>query len=326
VTEPGQACPVCGFPDPAHDWNAHEREVVEFDRRDVMPPGARGATSMLARSSSRGGARVRWLAVHSTEGIMRAADLRDWQAWPGSSHASADATGTLLEPDDGFVPYERAAWTLRNGNPVSENLELCALARWTRAEWLARPALLEACAVWLARRSRATGVPLRKLTVEQVAAGWAGVIDHDDYTDATGDGTHWDVGASFPWDLVIPRARAILDPPAPTPEGFLMALDDDEQREALALLRDLHYGLRRPLIGGVTASTALREIRTGVAGLVERHPAPVGLTAPADPGEAVEGVVPWTDEAVGLLGETLARELTVAQQRALVDAIAEHRS
>jgi hypothetical protein len=39
----------------------------------------------------------------------------------------------------------------------------------------------------------------------------AGVIDHGDYTDATGDGTHWDVGDGFPWDVLLPRADAILN-------------------------------------------------------------------------------------------------------------------
>jgi hypothetical protein len=329
MTEPGQACPVCGLPDPEHDWDEHDRQAqgVEWNPDEAAPEGARTAVNMLTRSSSRGGRRVRWLAVHSTEGIMRARDLRDWASWPGSSHASADADGVLLEPDDGFVPYERAAWTLRNGNPVSENIELCAFARWTRAQWLDRPALLEQCARWLAKRSRATGVPLVKLTVAQVRVGAAGVIDHDDYTDATGDGTHWDVGESFPWDLVIPRARAILNPPAPpTPEGFLMALTDKQQERALELLEDLHYGLRRPVVNGVTLSAAMRDVQNRVARMDDETPGTAPLTAPADPGDAGEVLVPWTDEAVALLGETLARELTVEQQRALVDAIAEHRS
>lgn len=217
MTEPGQPCSVCGRPDPEHDWDVHEAQEADYQ---PAPEGARQAANMLARSSSRGGATVRWLAVHSTEGIMRAHDLRDWAAWPGSSHASADASGVLLTPADGFVPYERAAWTLRNGNPVSENIELCALARWSRGEWLARPALLEACARWLAGRSKARGIPLRKLTVAQVRTGQAGVIDHDDYTDATGDGGHWDVGEQFPWDVVMARAIALATPPQPVqPSG-----------------------------------------------------------------------------------------------------------
>ena len=70
------------------------------------------------KSSSRNGAVVRVLALHTTEGIMRARDLRDWKSWPGSSHAANDETGVLMGPADGFVPYDRAAWTLRNGNPI----------------------------------------------------------------------------------------------------------------------------------------------------------------------------------------------------------------
>jgi hypothetical protein len=165
------------------------------------------------KSSSRNGATVRVLAVHTTEGAMTVGDLRAFFDRPnakGSSHASADSSGNLAEgAADGFVPYDRSAWTLRNGNPWSENLELCAHAGWTRSQWLSRPRLLEACALWLARRSKARGIPLVKLTVAQLRLGQRGVIDHDDYSDATGDGLHWDVGENFPWDVVIPRAVAL---------------------------------------------------------------------------------------------------------------------
>jgi hypothetical protein len=162
------------------------------------------------QSNSRGGATVRVACVHTTEGVLTVAALREFFNRPGatgSSHAGADADGVLAEgADGGFVPYDQAAWTLRNGNPWSDNLELCGFAAWTRAQWLARPKLLEACAQWLAGRNRARGIPLVKLTVDQLRAQMRGVIDHDDYTDATGDGTHWDVGESFPWDVVMPRA------------------------------------------------------------------------------------------------------------------------
>lgn len=209
---PGQLCPVCGVPDPDHDWDVHDAQPATAGLY-----GAGALPDMLRRSSTRGGQTVRVLAVHSTEGIMRAADLRAWAGWTGSSHAAADAAGALLTPAHGFVPYHLASWTLRSGNPWSENIELCALARYTRAEWLARPQLLEACAQWLADRAVARGIPLQKLTTAQYRAGMWGVIDHDDHTDAYADGTHWDVGESFPWDVVIPRARALAAGPVPTP-------------------------------------------------------------------------------------------------------------
>jgi hypothetical protein len=324
VTLPGDPCFVCGVPDPGHDWGEHDRQAAgvrwvgpEPVRVRIGAPAGeelRGLPDMLRRSSSRGGAQVRWLAVHSTEGIMRAADLRAWSSWPGSSHASADQYGNLLEPDDGFVPYDRSAWTLRDGNPVSENIELCAFARWTRAEWLERPQLLELCAVWLARRYRAHGgrIPLRKLTVQQVAAGWAGVIDHDDYTDATGDGNHWDVGEQFPWDVVIPRARTLagLD----EPEGFMAGLSDSEQSEALTILRDLQYGLRRPVVNGLSLSGAMRDVHNRVRALSADQPVPV--TATGDLEDAP--VAPWSDEQVDMLAEQLEAELSPQQVQQLL--------
>jgi hypothetical protein len=200
-------------------------------------------------SSSRNGSRVIWLAVHTTEGIMRAVDLRAWATWPGSSHASSDETGVLLTPADGFVPYDRAAWTLRNGNAVSDNIEQCGWARWTRAEWLARPLLLDATARWLAERSTARGIPLVHLSLADVKARRPGVIGHADYTYATGDGTHTDPGPNYPWDVVLGRANAYAN--GQTPEGGLVMDADvakqfDELRRLLALAVGVQIGNRAP--------------------------------------------------------------------------------
>lgn len=315
MTQPGQSCPVCGVPDPEHDWDRHDQLAAGVVWTGLELEDRRTAAAMLARSSSRGGAKVRWLAVHSTEGIMRARDLLAWSSWPGSSHASADRDGVLLTPADGFVPYDRAAWTLRDGNPVSENIELCALASWTREQWLARPKLLDACARWLADRARATSIPLRKLTVAQVDAGWAGVIDHDDYTDATGDGTHWDVGEQFPWDVVIPAAQHYLNPPKPTPEPEDPDVAFTEQHARL--LEDLHYGLRRPVINGVSLSAAIRDVQQRVARLDDQDPDGPTLTAAAAP----EDPPPWDTESLQLLADTLHAELTLEQRQELAEQL-----
>lgn len=177
-------------------------------------------------SSSRNGAKVIWLAVHTTEGIMRAVDLRAWKTWPGSSHASSDETGVLLTPAEGFVPYERMAWTLRNANPISENIEQCGWSRWTRAEWLSRPDLLDATARWLGERSKARGIPLRRLSDAEIRAHKPGVLGHGDYSRATGDGTHSDPGPNYPWDVVLAKAQAYASGAHPD-EELDMAISDD---------------------------------------------------------------------------------------------------
>lgn len=238
MTDPNRPCPVCGVQAPAHDWDVHERRTVVWEPpAETTAPDLRAAGTMLARSDTRGTVRVRVLAVHTTEGILRAADLRAWASWPGSSHACADADGQLLTPAEGFVPYERAAWTLRSGNPWSENIELCGFARWTAAEWLNRPRLLDGCARWLAARSLARGIPLVRLTPAQYRAGGSGVIDHYTHTVGYSDGTHTDAGPGFPWDAVLGMARDYAA--TTTGRGALMALTDAEQKELLAHVRQL---------------------------------------------------------------------------------------
>lgn len=192
-------------------------------------------------SESRGGAKVVWLAVHTTEGIMRATALRDWTTWSGSSHASSDETGALLTPADGFVPYDQAAWTLRNGNHISENIEQCGWAHWTRDEWLSRPQLLEATAAWLAERSAVRGIPLVRLSAADIRAHKPGVLGHGDYSVATGDGDHSDPGPNYPWDDVLSRAQRIAagGPASTNPGGFLMALNDQQQAEVYNWLHDI---------------------------------------------------------------------------------------
>lgn len=182
----------------------------------------------VMNSESRGGATVIWLAVHTTEGIMRARDLLAWTSWPGSSHASNDETGVLLGPEAGFVPYNLASWTLRAGNPFSDNLEQCGWARWSRAEWLSRPLLLGTTAQWIAARHAARPwIPITKLSPAEVGAGKAGVIGHVDYTVGTGDGSHTDPGPGYPWDVVIEKARDLafgIPKPGPTAEETEMFL------------------------------------------------------------------------------------------------------
>jgi len=184
-------------------------------------------------SESRNGAKVVWLAVHTTEGIMRAVDLRAWATWPGSSHAANDETGVLLAGSgDGFVDYSLAAWTLRAANHYSENLEQCGWARWTRAEWLSRPKLLDTTACWLADRSKARGIPLRRLTDDEIRRKVPGVLGHGDYSRATGDGTHTDPGPNYPWDVVLAQANAYAN-------GDDMPITDDDARKiAQAVLNE----------------------------------------------------------------------------------------
>jgi N-acetylmuramoyl-L-alanine amidase-like protein len=180
----------------------------------------------VVNSSSRSGRQVIWVVIHTAEGIRKASDLKAYfeRSKDSSSHAVADDS-TLL---DNLVPYDRAAWTLRNGNPRSDNLELCGFASWSRAEWLTHQGMLNAAARWIKSRCQARGIPIRKIGGAAVSRGESGVIGHTDYTQGTDDGSHWDPGPGFPWDVVM--ARASGGAPAPEPARGVIHREDQSMQ------------------------------------------------------------------------------------------------
>jgi hypothetical protein len=163
---------------------------------------------MALASSSRNGARIIWVALHTAEGSRRRSDLYNFfdTVRSGSSHGAVDGTGL----DDGWVPDDRAAWTLLNGNPVSLNLEMCGFARWSRAQWLSEGTvdgvvsprqMVRNAAEWARRKCERYGIPKVHIGADGVAARRAGIIMHRDYTYGAGDGDHTDIGHNFPWDV-----------------------------------------------------------------------------------------------------------------------------
>lgn len=163
--------------------------------------------------SARGSTPVRLVVVHTAEGARTKESLGKYFQGnvDASSHVGIDAGGI-----ESYVDYSRASWTLLNGNPISDNAELCAFARWTPKQWMstspvdgcANPkAILDNTAAWIRSRCLERGIPIRKLTPAQVDQGMAGVIGHADWTySAVGQGDHTDPGPNFPWDYVIARA------------------------------------------------------------------------------------------------------------------------
>ncbi|HEU0089586.1 MAG TPA: hypothetical protein VFQ77_18400 [Pseudonocardiaceae bacterium] len=170
--------------------------------------------------SSRLGERVRLVVIHTSEGARDVDVLGAYLNRPGvnaSYHAAVDD-----ERFETYVDYANACWALRNGNQESDNLCLCGFAGWSRAEWLRHPRMLELTAAWIAQRCLARRLPVVLLTAAEVGAAMrndahpGGVCDHHRYTQGTGDGTHWDVGPSFPFDTVMSRAAQLagIRPPA----------------------------------------------------------------------------------------------------------------
>lgn len=167
--------------------------------------------------SSRGGARVTTIVLHTAQGALTYPSLGNFFASSSagvSSHAGIDDTpGTIGV----YVRRGDKAWTASNANPWSIQAELCAFAEWSTEEWHRHPVMLENTAAWVAEEAAAFGIPLVILDdAEAQNPHVAGVTQHADL--GSMGGGHWDCGGGFPIDYVLDLARGGGRPPEPEPE------------------------------------------------------------------------------------------------------------
>jgi hypothetical protein len=165
--------------------------------------------------SSRGGAKVRLIVLHTAEGALTIEALGNFFASPASqvsSHVGIDdKPGTIGE----YVKRENKAWTSANANPVAVQAELCAFASWSTSEWNKHPNMLSNCANWIAEEAKKYGIPITKLTPAQAQGTGIGVCQHVDL--GSWGGGHHDCGSGFPYDDVLSMARGGAPSPSPEP-------------------------------------------------------------------------------------------------------------
>src|SRR5215469_2206581 len=118
--------------------------------------------------SSRGGAGVRLIVLHTAEGATTIESLGNFFASSSSgvsSHVGIDdKAGTIGE----YVKRGSKAWTAADFNPVAVQAELCGFAKWGRDVWKNQHAtMLDNAARWIAEESKAFGVPIVKLSSSQ---------------------------------------------------------------------------------------------------------------------------------------------------------------
>jgi hypothetical protein len=180
-------------------------QAVERFGRSAGPLARRAFPS--PNYSSRSGATVRLIVLHTAEGATTIEELGSFFANPASgvsSHVGIDdKQGVVGE----YVRRDYKAWTAANANPVAVQAELCAFAGWSSGQWQQHSVMLENCARWLAEEAAYFDVPVVKLTAAQAQGSGRGVCQHVDLG-AYGGG-HWDCGGSFPIDQVIARAKEL---------------------------------------------------------------------------------------------------------------------
>ena len=156
-------------------------------------------------SSSR--ARSRLLVVHTSEGATTFRSLGNFLAQSSSGvsyHVGFDDTTSAQVGE--YVQPPCKSWSAHSANNEGEHGCCCtpsgASSGWSRADWLARPRMLDACAAWLREEGARYGIPVVKIGPDQIRAGGAGVCGHGDCVQAGLGGSHTDPGANFPWDYV----------------------------------------------------------------------------------------------------------------------------
>jgi hypothetical protein len=167
--------------------------------------------------SSRGGAGVRLIVLHTAEGARTIESLGGWFAQSSSqvsSHVGADDKPNTVGE---YVHRPDKAWTQSSYNPVAVSIEMCAFAAWSTAEWHQHPNILANCAKWIAEEAAHYGLPITRLSDAQAQGSGRGVCDH--YSLGPGGGGHSDVGPGFPWEEVLELARAGGEPLPPPAEA-----------------------------------------------------------------------------------------------------------
>jgi hypothetical protein len=156
--------------------------------------------------SSRGGATVRLIVLHTAEGARTIEELGNFFANSSSqvsSHVGADDKTNIVGE---YVKRNNKAWTAANANPYAVQIELCGLASWTKSQWKnEHQTMLENCAKWIAEEAAKFGIPITKLSPAQAQGSGRGVCQHKDL--GSWGGGHHDCGSGFPMDDVLKMAQ-----------------------------------------------------------------------------------------------------------------------
>lgn len=233
---------------------------------------------------------VDWLVAHTAEGATDEISLGHYFAGTtaGSSQAGVGQDGGYAS----YVNYGDTAWCAPPLNQEAEHLEICGFAKWTRAQWLAQPAMLETVAKWIAWRCTVRRIPIRFVSSPRV--GTSGVTGHINVNNVFHKSNHWDPGPNFPWDTVIARAQKIaaVPAPAPTPPSvrpgttYVVRAGDSYWRIAQAAYKD---GTKWPVISKANGNKPLvprMVINIPILGAAPKPPPKKRIDLPPWPGYA----------------------------------------
>lgn len=171
-------------------------------------------THLTPHQSSREGARIHGLVLHTTEGGdtptgSPPADLvilgQIFDGEEASAHLGVNVRGEFGR----YVADDRKAWAVCNFNSVTLSLEQIGFAHFSHEEWMRhRHSQLHGAAEFLAYGHTHYGVPLRRGKVSGSAITEPGIFQHKDLG-ISGSG-HSDCGDGYPQGYITELAQYFI--------------------------------------------------------------------------------------------------------------------
>jgi N-acetyl-anhydromuramyl-L-alanine amidase AmpD len=155
--------------------------------------------------------RVRLVVIHDMEFPEQpnAAEViaRDFATRSANNKASAH----VCIDNDSIIQcvHDRdVAYAAPGANTDGIHLELAGFGKQTREQWLDTygQALLGNAANVTAQYCLKYGIPVQRLTNEQLAQGMRGIVGHVQVSQVYHKSDHTDPGPNFPWDVLLTRA------------------------------------------------------------------------------------------------------------------------
>lgn len=146
---------------------------------------------------------IRLIVIHTMEapeGPQTAENIASYfasGAVVASAHACVDQDSVVV-----CLPPTATAFAAPGANADGYQIEHAGFASQDGAGWAdeASQSMLRLSAAHAREIALAAGIPLRHLSDDELAAGAAGFVGHDQVSRVYRRSDHWDPGPSFPWD------------------------------------------------------------------------------------------------------------------------------
>lgn len=168
---------------------------------------------------------IRLIVIHTMEapeGPQTAENIAAYfasGAVVASAHACVDQDSVVV-----CLPPTATAFAAPGANADGYQIEHAGYASQDGAGWAdaASQSMLRLSAAHAREIALAAGIPLRHLTDDELAAGHAGFVGHDQVSRVYRLSDHWDPGTNFPWDQYM----GLVNGEAPTEETTAVPEED----------------------------------------------------------------------------------------------------